>query len=89
MRPMASLPDLSTLSHAQKDELILALWLQVQSLTKQLAATQERLTQLEARLSLNLAYPVDCQNCSKMLNWRHGPTRFSDDASRVSASIPR
>lgn len=32
---MQSLPDLSQLSHAQKDELILLLWKQVQELTMQ------------------------------------------------------
>ena len=50
---MPSLPDLSSLSHAQKDELILALWAQVQSLTAQLAVMQDRLPHLESRLSLN------------------------------------
>lgn len=40
-------------------------------------------------LSSNHAYPVDCQSGAKMLNWLHGPTRFPDDASRVSAGIPR
>jgi transposase len=50
---MPKLPDLSSLSHAQKDELILVLWEQVQSLTRQLLAMQERVAQLEARLSLS------------------------------------
>ena len=50
---MQSLPDLNTLSHAQKDELIVVLWDQVQSLTAQLAAMQESIKELQARLSLN------------------------------------
>jgi transposase len=40
---MTQLPDLSKLSHAEKDALILALWAQVQALTK-------RVEELEARL---------------------------------------
>lgn len=50
---MQNLPDLSELSHAQKDEIIRLLWGQVQNLTAQLLAMQERVVQLEARLSLN------------------------------------
>jgi len=50
---MQSLPDLSTLSHAQKDELIVALWDQVQSLSAQTAAMQQSIKVLQARLSLN------------------------------------
>ena len=50
---MPNLPDLSQLSHAQKDELILTLWAQLQNVTAQLAVMQERIVQLEARLSLN------------------------------------
>ena len=38
---------------------------------------------------LHLAYPVDCQSGAPMLNFRHGPSWFPDDASRVSAGIPR
>jgi transposase len=43
---MSSLPDLSELSHAQKDELIVRLW-------AQLLKQEERIGQLEARLRLN------------------------------------
>lgn len=50
---MQSLPDLNTLSHAQKDELIVALWDQEQSLTAQLGAMQQSIKELQARLSLN------------------------------------
>lgn len=50
---MQKLPDLSTLSHTQKDVLIVALWDQVQSLTAQLAAMQQSIKELQARLSLN------------------------------------
>ncbi len=50
---MSSLPNLSELSHAQKDALIGQLWAQNQLLTAQLALLQERIGQLEARLKLN------------------------------------
>ena len=46
-------PDPNSLSHAQKDERILTLSAQVQTLTAQLLVMQERITHLEARLSLN------------------------------------
>ena len=50
---MQSLPDLSQLSHEQKDELIRALMGQVQELTAHLLVLQERVKTLEGRLSLN------------------------------------
>jgi transposase len=50
---MQSLPDLNSLSHAQKDELIVVLWDQGQSLTAQLAAMQQSIKELQARLSLS------------------------------------
>src|SRR5665647_104976 len=53
---MQSLPDLSQLSHAQKDELIRMLWplqQQVQDLMAQMVVMQERITQLEGRLAKN------------------------------------
>jgi type III restriction enzyme len=37
----------------------------------------------------NVAYPVGCQSGGPMLNFRHGPPWFSDDAPRISAGIPR
>ena len=52
MPAMKSLPDLSELSHAQKDEVIVLLWGQVQSLTAQLAVLQRRLQELEGRLAV-------------------------------------
>ena len=52
---MPSLPDLSQLSHAQKDELIMALFAQVQALLLNQALLHQRIEQLEARLSLNSA----------------------------------
>ena len=56
---MQSLPDLSQLSHAQKDEVIGMLWRQVQDLTSQLLVMQARISELEGQLSLN------SQNSSK------------------------
>jgi transposase len=53
---MPNLPDLSQLSHAQKDELIRMLWpLQqtVQDLMAQMVVMQERIKQLEGRLAKN------------------------------------
>lgn len=53
---MPSLPDLTQLSHAQKDELIRMLWplqQQMQKLMAQMVVMQERITQLEGRLAKN------------------------------------
>jgi hypothetical protein len=53
---MPNLPDLTQLSHAQKDELIRMLrplQQQVQDLMAQMAAMQDRITQLEGRLAKN------------------------------------
>lgn len=48
---MQALPDLSQLSHAQKDELILALWQQVQALSAALADMQAQVKHLQGRLA--------------------------------------
>ena len=58
---MTSLPDLSQLSHAQKDELILALWQQVQQLLVGQQRLQEQLQQLQARLNQTRA-SSSCSN---------------------------
>lgn len=50
---IAILPKLSDLSHAQKDELIVALFAQVQALIAQQAVLVERIAQLEGRLAKN------------------------------------
>ncbi len=36
---------------------------------------------------LNNAYPVCCPKDDPMLNFRHGPSWFSDDTPRISAGI--
>jgi transposase len=50
---MRGLPDLSQLSHAQKDALIVDLYQLVQSLSSQLQAMQQRITELERHPQLN------------------------------------
>ncbi len=62
---MPSLPDLSELSHAQKDELIGQLWAQNQLQAAQLAMLQERIGQLEARLKLNSRNSLSCPCCAR------------------------
>jgi transposase len=49
---MDRLPDLSSLSHGEKDALIHALWAQVQALTAQVATLTARVEELEAKLGL-------------------------------------
>lgn len=50
---MQALPDLSQLSHADKDELIKLLWNQVQQLTAQVVAMQGQIVQLQGQLARN------------------------------------
>ncbi|MDP1610171.1 MAG: IS66 family transposase [Sulfuritalea sp.] len=50
---MKELPDLDRLSHADKDELIRALFAQVQALTKQVETLTARVVELEGRLAKN------------------------------------
>lgn len=47
---MTALPDLSRLSHDEKDALIRALWVQVQALTAQVERLTARVAALETRL---------------------------------------
>jgi len=47
---MTELPDLSQLTHDEKDALIRALWAQVQALTAQVQTLVARVAELEARL---------------------------------------
>src|SRR5215210_8981770 len=49
---MDRLPDLSSLSHNEKDALIHALWAQVQALTAQVGILTDRVAALEAKLRL-------------------------------------
>ena len=50
MTPQPALPDLSRLSHAEKDALIVALWAQVGAQAEQIAALTARVAELEAKL---------------------------------------
>jgi len=47
------LPDLSQLSHSEKDELIRLLWSMLQSQGKQIAALQAQVADLQSRLNKN------------------------------------
>jgi transposase len=49
---MDRLPDLSSLSHDEKDALIHALWAQVQALTAQVTTLAARVMELEVRLGV-------------------------------------
>ena len=49
---MSELPDLSQLTHEEKDALIRALWAQVQALTAQVQTLVARVAELEARLNV-------------------------------------
>ena len=51
--PQSSLPNLNELSHAQKDDLIVGLFAQVQALIAQQTVLMQRIAQLEGRLAKN------------------------------------
>ena len=50
---MQELPDLSQLSHSQKDDLIRLLWSMIQSQAKQTAALQLQVADMQSRLNKN------------------------------------
>ena len=50
---MQNLPDLTQLSHSQKDDLIRVLWSMLQGQAKQIAALQAQVVELQSRLNKN------------------------------------
>jgi transposase len=50
---MQALPDLSQLSHSEKDELIRLLWSMLQGQAKQIAALQTQVADLQSKLNIN------------------------------------
>ena len=50
---MQNLPDLTQLSHSQKDDLIRVLWSMLQAQAKQIAALQSQVVELQSRLNKN------------------------------------
>jgi len=50
---MQALPDLSELSHSEKDELIRLLWSMLQGQAKQIAALQTQVADLQSKLNIN------------------------------------
>src|SRR5438045_926191 len=79
---MAELPDLSRLSHDEKDALILALWAQVQALTAQVQILTARVAELEAKLGVP---PKTPDNSSVPPSKGHTPNR----AKKAKRSGPR
>ena len=79
---MTQLPDLSRLSHDEKDALILALWAQVQALTTQVQILTARVAELEAKLGVP---PKTPDNSSVPPSKGHKPNR----AKKAKRSGPR
>ena len=79
---MTQLPDLSRLSHDEKDALILALWAQVQALTAQVQILTARVAELEAKLGVP---PKTPDNSSVPPSKGHKPNR----AKKAKSSGPR
>ena len=79
---MTQLPDLSRLSHDEKDALILALWAQVQALTTQVQILTARVAELEAKLGVPPRTP---DNSSVPPSKGHKPNR----AKKAKSSGPR
>ena len=92
---MTSLPDLSRLSHAEKDTLILALFAQLAAAHERIAAQDARILALEARLDELTRPPKTPDNSSKPPSQgqkqdRPSPTdrKRSDPDQRVDAMLP-
>ena len=79
---MTQLPDLSRLSHDEKDALILALCAQVQALTAQVQILTARVAELEAKLGVP---PKTPDNSSVPPSKGHKPNR----AKKAKRSGPR
>ena len=69
---MQRLPDLASLSPAEKDALIRALWAQVRALTEQVATLTARVAELEAKLGVP---PKTPDNSSLPPSWGKKPSR--------------
>ncbi len=69
---MERLPDLSSLSPAEKDALIRALWAQVRALAEQVATLTARVAELEAKLGVP---PKTPDNSSLPPSWSKKPSR--------------
>jgi transposase len=69
---MQRLPDLASLSPAEKDALIRALWAQVRALTEQVATLAARVAELEAKLGVP---PKTPDNSSLPPSWGEKPSR--------------
>ena len=62
---MTQLPDLTGLSHDEKDALIRALWAQVQALTAQVQTLTARVAELEAKLGEPPKTPDNSSRCRR------------------------
>jgi transposase len=75
---MDRLPDLSSLTHDEKDALIRALWAQVQTLTAQVATLQARVAALDAKLGTPPKTPENSSlppSQGQKPNWPDKPAR--------------
>ncbi len=87
---MTELPDLSCLTHEEKDALIRALWTQVQALTAQVQTLAARVAELEAKLGGPPKTPDNSSLRRCCMGRRDGrvepsPDRGSCDADGVRA----
>lgn len=79
---MAVPPNLTTLSHAEKDALILALFAQLVSAQERIAAQDARIVALEARLDELTRPPKTPDNSSKPPSQGQKPDRLASGADR-------
>jgi len=86
-------PDLVTLSHAEKDALILALFAQLASARERIAAQDARIAALEARLDELTRPPKTPDNSSKppsqgwnRIGWPPAPTVLRAGAAPARAA---
>jgi hypothetical protein len=86
---MDRLPDLSSLTHDEKDALIRALWAQVQTLTAQVATLQARVAALDAKLGTPPKTPETSSlppSQGQKPNWPDKPARTGPRQGRQPGS---
>ena len=80
---MSTIPDLSKLSHAEKDTLILALFARLAEAEQRIAAQDARIAALEARLEALTRPPKTPDNASKPPSQGQKPDRPAADSERL------
>jgi hypothetical protein len=87
---MDRLPDLSLLSHDEKDALIHALWAQIQALTAQVGILTARVAELEDETGLSRPSPDRAAQLARLLGLKPSEVSASERGSaKKTVDLPR